>query len=560
MSVFNTVTGREYVYYDSVTALIFLLLVGRLLQFRATRRARAESRIAWNVLPVSVTTLSPEGAVQDVPVRRLARGDRFYLRSGERLPVDGVVVEGSTQLDMSFLTGESQPISVSIGTAVDCGGLNVSDSVVVEVLRPYTETSFGQMVEDLARGVGERPRVLRFTDRVGQVFVRVVILLAILTWVGWGLSGRWAEGAENALTLLIVTCPCALAIATPLTFSLAIARAAKRGMLISGPDTIERLDKTEHLYLDKTGTVTEGIIAVDTTFFAEGLEAERVKPLVRALAGVSADHPAARGVLTWAGRGELENILEPQVRLGKGVSAVDHNGEVLRFGSFDWVTSTDLDPASALLQKALENRENSQVLMSRGPQLLAVWILRDRLRVEAPAVCATLRQLGKQLFLVSGDQSGVVTRVGDRLGIARNNSFGNRSPEQKAEILRADLTIKAMVGDGVNDGLAMREANVAIAIRGGVRVNSAVADVLISDGNLSSIGLLFVGARRTMIYVHRALLCSFGYNVCAAVMAMAGGMNPLIAAFVMPLSSLSALSAALLLNPFRDSALNRQQG
>lgn len=548
VSSWNTLAGNPNVYFDSLSALIFLMLLGRYLQNRALRKARTASRIAWNVLPVSVTVLR-DGTPLHIPARELQAGARMVFEPGARLPVDGVVVEGTSTVDLSFLTGESLPVPVFCGVEVACGALNLESRLEIEVSRPYSETEFGKLVAEITTASDGRPEILRFTDRVGKVFVITVLVLAVMTGAVWSYAGMWARGVEYAFTMLIVTCPCALAIVAPVTLSVAVARAAREGILFLGADVLERMTKVDRIYLDKTGTVTSGVLSVSDMLIDPEVAEEKLRELVRPLAKHSSRHPSARAIIGWAGDGKSSALTRLSQVLGCGVEGELPSGEIVRLGSIAWALD-GLTPNDRFIQLLLRNSGTPLVAASCGGRVLAVWVLRDSLRPAAPASCAILRALGHRLSLLSGDRREVAARVGVDLGIGDEEIFAGCSPAEKAEILSRNGGRNAMVGDGINDGLALKNAAVGIAVRGAVRVNAQVADVLIPDEDIATVALAFRGAHRTMRFVRRALWASFLYNVIAAGVTAAGLMNPFFAAFVMPLSALSALIASLSINPF----------
>lgn len=541
--VYHTLTGIGEIYFDSLTVLIFLLLVGRFLQHRQQRRADDALELLFSLSPRRARRMEGE-TVQDVPVEALAAGDVVEVRAGESLPADGVVIAGGSSVDQSLLTGESLPVSVGVGQRLAAGTLNLEATLRVRVEATGRQTRVGQLmqlVEDCAR---RRAPIVQLADRIAAWFTGAVIFLAVMTFAIW--RGLDADRAlDQAVALLIVACPCALGLATPLALAVAIGRAAKRNILIKGGDTLERLTRPGVILLDKTGTLTVGRIQLQAWHGSEA-----VKPAVLAIERHSS-HPIARAIaaaLLDEGVVPVEGPIQVQQTAQGGIAATVDARAVL-IGSLPFVQSQDV----AVTQRdrawidACTHRGLSPVCVARDGVIEAVIGLGDALRQDAERAIMSLRAMGWTVGILSGDHPALVQRVARALQIDPAQAHGGLMPEEKLAMVEqhAARGTVVMVGDGVNDAAALAAATVGVAVHGGAEASLAASDVYLARPDLASLVELMQAARRTIGVVRRNLLASLGYNALAVSLAVAGAINPLIAAVLMPISSLTVLSLSL---------------
>ena len=543
VSAWNTIVGAEYVYFDSVTALIFFLLIGRVIQRGATQRALRDSRNAWDLLPMMVERRLEGGAVESVPTSALRPGDTIVVRPGDRIAVDGVITAQRSAVDASILTGESTPVEVAPGAAVQAGTLNISSEIEVRVEVTGMQTRIGRLLDEVRRRGRNRAPILEFTNQISGYFIAGVLVLAVVTFLFWRSHGV-GVALENALALLIVTCPCALGIATPVAMSVAMGRAARAGLLIKGEEVIERLAKTEVIFLDKTGTVTEGVLEIVEVHELASPSAD-LQSLIRELASGAAPHPVIRALQEWSEE-EPHAISEPPLAventLGRGIAATSARGTSYHLGSSRWFHELGVPlSAAAELEAELGSRGLSVAMLAENRRVVAVFGLLDTPRPEAAAALAMLRDRKIELHLLSGDLPPIVTLIGAQLGIPPERCHGGQFPEHKERTVLQESRFKAVIGDGVNDTAAMSVADVALGLRGEAEVLTEVADVVITRGAVESVALAFVGAARTMAIVRRNLIISLIYNCVGAVLAIAGMVNPLVAALIMPVSSLTVI-------------------
>jgi len=528
--VVNTVTDRGPVYFDGVAMLVFLLLVGRFLQQRAARAAADSAELLYGLTPASAR-LRENSGVRDVPCEALLPGMRVEVRHGETVPADGRVLEGEGELDLSLLTGESRPRAVGPGGEVWAGTVNRGSTLVVEVERAGEDTRLGRILREVERGASRRAPLVRTADRVAGVFVGVVIVLAALTWWRWRAHDPSAA-LDHAIALLIITCPCALALATPLAVTVAIGRAARTGVLVKGGDTLEALARPATLLLDKTGTLTEGRPSLVRW---EGEDAVRARVLALER---HATHPVARAFAeAWP---DVSAADASDVRVSSnGVEGVV-GGRRVAVGSPAWVAARLTPPVAGGGAAALESGPAlTRVDVAVDGRLVAHAGFGDRVRADAAPALARMRAAGWRLRMLSGDSPEVVAEVGAALGFAPEERRGGASPEDKrAEVERLSAEGRVvMVGDGVNDAAAIAHATVGVGVRGGAEACLSAADVYLARDGVAQLAELSEGARRTMRAIRHGLAWSLVWNVAGAALAMAGLVNPLVAAIGMPLSS-----------------------
>ena len=538
--VVNTVRGGGEVYFDSVTALIFLLLSGRYLQRRQQRSAGDAAELAASLYPTSARLLE-DGRVREVPLETLAPGVLVEVRAGDLVPADGVIVTGRSTVDLSLLSGESAPQGVRAGDRVHAGTLNVASRLEVRVERTGEETRVGRLMALVEEHARRRAPIAQLADRISGRFVAVVLTLAAITFAVWARIDP-SRALDHAAALLIVTCPCALGLATPLAVSAAIGQAARAGFLVKGGDVLEKLTRPGRMWLDKTGTLTEGRVTL-VRWHGD----ESVKPLVVA-AEAHSSHPLARAFLRALGEPPVGACVEIRETHGGGVEATV-DGRRLVVGSPEFVigraggTSGAPAPALAATVGALAGEGLTPVLVAVDGHVAAAAGFGDPLRADASAALDRVRALGWRPGILSGDDARIARAAGDRLGLDAPDCRGGVTPEDK---LRAVLASAAegpvvMIGDGVNDAAALAAATVGIAVAGGAEAALTAADVFVVRPDVGRIAQLLDGARRTMWVVRRNLLFSLGYNVIGVTLAMTGVLNPLVAAILMPLSSLTVI-------------------
>ena len=533
---FNTIRGSGEIYFDSVTALIFFLLVGRFLQRRQQRAAASSTELLFSLAPSTARLVAADG-VREVPLEALTPGCRVEVRAGDSIPADGVIIEGSSTLDRSLLTGESLPEEAAAGDPVHAGTVNLGGRLLVEVRTTGENTRVGRLMRLVEEGAQRRAPVVLLADRISGWFVAIVLVLAALTLAIW-MHLDPAHAVEHAVALLIVSCPCALGLATPMAVSAAIGRAARRKILIKGGDALENLARPGLMILDKTGTLTEGRLAVIRWWGDEALQ-----PRVAALERHSS-HPMARALSEAFGDREAPEVTEAREVPGAGIGGVCEGRRVL-VGSPGYA-ARELGPLPPEADDAVTRFAGeglSPVVVAVDGAVAAVAGIGDPLRPDTAGALAGIQERGWRVEILSGDHPAVVQSIGREVGLAPERVRGGTTPEAKLEAVRTaskEGTV-AMVGDGVNDAAALAAATVGIGVHGGAEAALAAADVYLGSPGLMPLLELLQGARRTLGVIRRNLVFSLTYNVVAVSFAMTGHMSPLLAAVLMPLSSMTVV-------------------
>jgi len=530
--LWNTVADSGPIYFDGVATLVFLLLVGRFLQQRAQRAAADSTELLHSLAPASARVVVGD-QVRSLPTEALVPGMILEVHPGETIAADGVVIAGHSEANAALLSGESRPVTLEPGGSAWSGMINLSATLQVRVEETGEASRLGRILGEVESAALRRAPVVALTNRMAGGFVVVVLVLALGTVLWWWPTDP-AAAVDHAIALLVVTCPCALALATPLAVSVAIGRAARSGILIKGGEALELLGRAGGtIYLDKTGTLTEG-----RTSLLSWTGPDAVRPLVLALERHAA-HPVAEGFRrAWP---ELEVPECPAVRhtIGGGIEGtVGHH--VVLVGSPGFVR--DRLGQTAPSEPLVADPELTPVLVAVDGQVVGAAGFGDPLRPEARQVLDRLRSRGWRVRILSGDAPAVVSHVGRALGLGPDEVRGGATPEDKLAVLDREPDARTvMVGDGVNDAAAMARAAVGIGVKGGAEACLAAADVFLSRPGLEPLDDLMDGACRTLRIVRRNIAFALVYNLAGAGLAMAGLLDPLIAAILMPLSSVTVI-------------------
>jgi Cu2+-exporting ATPase len=547
--LWNTVRGTGEIYFDTLATLVFLLLVGRWMQMRQQRRATEALALLDAITPTSATVVEPDGSRRVAAMESLAPGMIVEVAAGESVPVDGEVVGGEVEVDESLLTGESRPVARAEGDPLVAGAVVRSAPVLVRVTAVGEDTRAGRMMRLVEEAALARAPVVRLADKISGWFVAVVLTLAALTVIAWAFIEP-SMAVEHATALLIVTCPCALGLATPLAITAAIGRAAGRQILVKGGAALEALAHPGRLVLDKTGTLTTGRptvawreLAADDAHAAAALEALSAHPVADAIArdlgpGDDAPTPIVEGF---------------RHTLGGGVEgSVD--GRAYAVGSARFVEGVvgALGPRVGALVGRAAGDGHTPVVVARDGDAVGVVAVGDTLRADAHEAITSMRAMGWDVSILSGDHPAIVERVARALGV---EAEGGATPERKLEAVRrlAGEGPVVMVGDGVNDAAALAAATVGVAVHGGAEASLAAADAYVGRPDLGGLVELLAGARRTRGVVKRGLVISLAYNALFASLAIAGLITPLAAAVLMPASSLTVIGLAYRSRTFGDT-------
>ena len=541
----------EDTYFEAAAVITALILLGRYFEARAKRRSGAAIR-ALLELGAKEARLLRDGKEISVPVDQLAVGDLVVIRPGEKVATDGVVVEGSSAVDQSMLTGEPVPVEVGPGAEVAGATINTSGRLVVRATKVGADTALAQIARLVEQAQAGKASVQRLVDRISAIFVPVVILIALATLGGWLLSGASASTAFTAaVAVLIIACPCAMGLATPTALMVGTGRGAQLGILIKGPEVLEQTRRISTIVLDKTGTVTEGRMRLVD---ALPIGASRDELLRLAGAAESAsEHPLAQAIA--AAADEKPPVTEFRNHAGLGIEAlIEGHAVLLGRASFltDW--AIELPEETHGWQMQAEASGQTVVAVAWDGVLHGLLALADTLKPSSQQAVAELKQLGLTPVLLTGDNERAARSIAQEVGIDKVRA--EVLPDGKAvevQRLQQEGETVAMVGDGVNDAPALATADLGLAIGTGTDVAIEASDLTLVSGDLRAAADAIRLARRTLATIKGNLFWAFAYNVAAIPLAVAGLLNPMIAAAAMAASSIFVVTNSLRLRRFRSA-------
>ena len=549
--------GAPAVYFEAAAIITTLVLLGQVLELRARSRTSSAIRALLRLAPATARLVRDDGAEKDVPLERVRPGDRLRVRPGEKVPVDGAVLEGTSAVDESMVTGEPVPVEKTLGSRVTAGTVNGTGMFLMQAELVGSETLLARIVQMVSEAQRSRAPIQRLADVVASYFVPAVVMAAAITFVVWGLIGpqpRLAHAIVNAVAVLIIACPCALGLATPMSIMVGTGRGATAGVLIKNAEALEVLEKVDTLVVDKTGTLTEGKPRLTSVV---ALPAQSEMELLRLAASLerASEHPLAAAIVAAAQEKglELRKVEGFRSLTGKGVLGTVESRSVA-LGNRKLLEELALDPG-ALQQQAEElGREGATVVFvavdGRPAGLLAV---ADPIKQSTPEAIQLLRHDGVRIFMLTGDNHTTAAAVARKLGI--EEMAAEVLPEQKHEVvkrLQAEGRVVAMAGDGINDAPALAQAQVGIAMGTGTDVAMESAGVTLVKGDLRGIARARRLSRGTMRNIRQNLFSAFVYNslgvpIAAGVLYPVFGLllSPIIAAAAMTFSSVSVIGNAL---------------
>ena len=543
--------GTGNIYLEAAAGVTTFILAGRYLEARAKRRAGAalEALLALGAKDVAVLR---NGVEQRIPIDQLRVGDEFMVRPGEKIATDGVVVDGSSAVDASMLTGESVPVDVGPGDQVVGATVNVDGRLVVRANRIGSSTQLAQMarlVEDAQNG---KAQAQRLADRISGVFVPIVIALSVATlgfWIGTG--GPVAAAFTAAVAVLIIACPCALGLATPTALLVGTGRGAQLGILIKGPEVLESTRRIDTIVLDKTGTVTTGTMTLLDVITASGEQADEVLRLAGALEE-SSEHPIAKAIATGARDkvGDLPGVEDFKSLEGLGVQGIV-NGHSVLVGRRRLL---DLPADLAEAMQEAESEGRTPVAVGWDGKARGVLVVADAVKPTSAEAVRELRELGLTPIMVTGDNEAAARMIARQVGI--DDVIAEVLPQGKVATvkrLQADGRVVAMVGDGVNDAAALAQADLGLAMGSGTDVTIEASDLTLVRDDLRAVPDAIRLSRRTLSTIKGNLFWAFAYNVVALPLAAAGLLNPMIAGAAMAFSSVFVVSNSLRLRRFAPS-------
>lgn len=585
---------HAHMYFESAAWIVTFLLTGRLAEARVRHRSGDSLRKLLQLGAKTAARVNADGSVTEIPIDRLQVGDRFRVRPGEKIATDGVVVEGHSAIDASLLTGESLPVDVSAGDEVTGATVNTSGTLVVRATRVGAGTTLSRIAQVVTAAQAAKAPVQRLADRVSSVFVPTVLALAALTFLGWLVTGHNAQAAITAaVAVLVIACPCALGLATPTALLVGTGRAAQLGVVIRGPEVLESTRRIDTVVLDKTGTVTTGVMHLAQAVFfddvagasdaggagaqagaasdgatvvdlGEGVALSPAQLQTLALAQaleIPSEHPVARAIVAGT---QLDGVQAPQIseftnHAGRGVSAtvVHAAGQVTYavVGKATWLSQQGVSLEQAEAQvRALEDTGATVVLVASGPdpkslRLRAALAVRDEPKPTTAKAISELKAMGLRPILLTGDNERAAKFIAAQVGI--DDVIAQVLPEDKRDVvarLQGEGANVAMVGDGVNDAAALAQAGAAglgMAMGTGSDVAIEAADITLVRADLEAVVAAIKVSRATLRIIKQNLFWAFAYNVAAIPLAMAGLLNPMIAGATMAMSSVIVVSNSL---------------
>ncbi len=562
-AAFRDASGAVAVYFEAASVITALVLLGQVLELRARENTGGAIRALLNLAPKRAHRLRADGSDEEIALEDVTKSDRVRVRPGEAVPVDGVVVEGRSNVDESMVTGEPIPVAKGVGDKVIGGTMNQTGSFVVEAQRVGRETMLAQIVDLVAKAQRSRAPIQRLADQVASWFVPAVVAVAALAFVAWSIWGpepRFTYGLIAAVAVLIIACPCALGLATPMSIMVGVGRGAQAGVLIKNAEALERFEKIDTLVVDKTGTLTEGkpkVVTIETTGPASSDDVLRVAASLER----SSEHPLAAAVVNAAGERRLTiaKVEDFAAVSGKGVTGTV-DGRKVAIGNAKLLADLGIE-TSAIQGDAERLRRDgaTAIFVAIDGKPAGLIGIADPIKPTTPGAIAALKGAGVRIVMLTGDNKTTADAVAAKLGIAE--VFADVLPDQKSAViekLRGEGRAVAMAGDGVNDAPALAAAEVGIAMGTGTDVAIEAAGVTLVKGDLSGIVRARRLSRAVMRNIRQNLFFAFVYNV-AGIPIAAGALypftgallSPIVAAAAMALSSVSVIANALRLRQAR---------
>ena len=546
-SLYITVTGNEvgHVYWDTVVNFIFVILVGRYLEAMSKRQAVSSTQRLLDMQPRGAAVLR-DGAEVLLPIRAVKSGEHVLIKPGDHIPVDGVVIDGRSSVDESMLSGESVPVKRQVGDTVAAGTINVDSSLTVEVTGTLKNTSLGRIIRLVEDAQSSKAPIQCMADRMVPYFVMATLSLAALTFAYW--LGKDFEVALMAATsVLIITCPCAFGLATPMSIAAAAGLGARHGILIKNGGVLESLSHIDHVVFDKTGTLTEGKMRIERVITAAKINEVDMVAQVAAVERFS-EHSIARAVIQYAEDNDLPRLSATQVENTPGFGLQGKVGETrVIVGTSIWLRTNAVDVSQELQAQAHEYEAagTSCVYVAVDGRHVGLLVVADKLRADARSLVDSLRALNIPMTVLSGDRRRVVEAIAEQLGGMA--TIAEVLPEDKDQVIQSlqkDGAKVAMVGDGVNDAPALIRADVGIALGSGTDVSGDSADIVLMSDELSKVRQTMLLSHRTLRTIRQNIGISLVYNVIMIPLAMMTFITPLAAAIAMPVSSLLVIGNA----------------
>lgn len=540
-SIIGTVLGEpDYIFYETAASIITLVLLGNWLEERAVSKTNSAIEALESLRPDKARVLMPSGTVVSLDIADVEKGQTLIINEGDAIPADGKVLEGNGDVDEAFLTGESMPVYKEQGSKVTGGTTLLRGNIKVEVLATGESSMLGQIIRMVKKAQQEKPGIQRLADKISAVFVPVVVGISLLTlFTGhFVFDLSFSRALMNSIAVLVISCPCAMGLATPTAVSVGVGRLAREGILVKGGRTLEQFAAIKRVVFDKTGTLTTGNFQVTDAWYRESNQ-DKINSLIYSLEQNSS-HPIANSLLVWLSQkgvipeSNLEDIREIK---GLGMEGRDRDGQVYRIGS------------AVILPEAQQDfKEKYQVFLLKNQDLLAAFALTDTLATGAEDTLDYLHRSNVQTVLLSGDQERKVREVAEKLEI--DSFFAEQPPAEKLDKIEqwsAEMPT-AMVGDGINDAAALARANIGISLGNASQVAINAAEMVLLGGRMDQLIRALAISRETLQTIRQNLFWAFAYNIVAIPMAAMGFLNPMYGAMFMAFSDVVVIGNSLRLN------------
>jgi len=560
-SLANMFTGSQDLYFETSAVLITLIILGKLLEARAKGQTSAAIKSLMG-LQAKTARVVRESQELDIPIEEVVVGDILVVRPGEKVPVDGIIVEGTSTIDESMLTGESLPVDKNVGDSVVGATINKFGAFKFTATKVGKDTALAQIVRIVEEAQGSKAPIQRFADVVSGYFVPAVVVIAILTFVAWYFifdQGNFTRALVNFTAVMVIACPCALGLATPTSIMVGTGKGAESGILIKGAEHLENAHRLTTIVLDKTGTITKGEPEATDVIAMAGFSEKEVMQAAVSLEKNS-EHPLAQAIVKY-GEEQSVAIAEPEEFAaipGHGVKGVVE-GKIVLVGTRKFMNDNGIELGAALRQKEqLEQQGKTVMLVAIDKALAGMIAVADTVKETSAQAIAELRLLGIDVWMITGDNERAAKAIGDRVGI--QNVLAEVLPEHKAEkvaALKKEGRVVGMVGDGINDAPALATADVGFAIGTGTDVAIEAADITLMRGDLMGVVAAIRLSKATMRNIKQNLFWALFYNALGIPVAAAGFLSPILAGGAMAFSSVSVVTNALRLRNFKPYEIKK---
>lgn len=548
-SLYHVLVGIDVYYFESSAMIITLILLGKTLETVAKGKTSEAIKNLMGLAPNNAIVIR-DGEEKLVDIDEVMVGDVILVKPGEKIPVDGKVIEGSTTVDEAMLTGESMPAKKEVGDEVTGGTINNNGSIKFEATRVGKDTALSQIIRLVEEAQGSKAPVQRLADKISGIFVPVVVAIAIVTFIVWMIvtKGDMNKSLLSAVAVLVIACPCALGLATPTAIMVGTGKGAENGILIKSGEHLEKAHSIDSIILDKTGTITEGKPIV-TDIYTDGIE-ENELVFLTATAEKNSEHPLGEAIVNHASENNiaLGDIAEFNSITGKGIEAVISDKKVT-VGNRYLMDSQNIDISSLLEKKSeLEDDGKTAMVVAVDNKAVGLVAVADTVKDSSREAIEELKRMGIDIYMMTGDNEKTAKAIGRQVGIDEYKIFAEVLPENKAakvDELKAKGKVVGMVGDGINDAPALASADTGFAIGTGTDIAMEASDVTLMKGELTTIPKAIHLSKRTMRTIYQNLFWAFGYNTLGIPVAALGFLNPMIAGAAMAFSSVSVLTNSL---------------